>query len=181
MEASKTLDTHGPAQGYRDLIADYLAETADFRWRIVERFPDDPRNEQSAKALEQAAQQVRELPDEEFDGFLEFQEAMRGYISDWIPAWEGRLTIDHWYSQRVTRYGFGDGSFSPLPRGMDSRPELEILLDTILDGVVEAQVTEISEAAGEVGFNQPPNHLVQLLDDWGQPIRWPEEDEDEDD
>jgi len=142
-----------------------LEEQASWRARLVERFPDDPRNPNAAEALKQAAGLVRQLkPDaRELKPFLAFDDALQ--------SWELGQDLEPFEvigveGRRTNRFGFELTSSEVTSSRL--REALRGVHDDMLENWRELLAARVDAR---------PRDLTRYLADHGFPL-WEDEHED---
>lgn len=93
------------ASSYKAWLADYIEYQASWREEKAEQYPDDERNTQSARCLQRLAENLRNLPDHNFD-LLTISAVEMGIPGEVEPDEEGMDDRTATVQEAVRTYGF---------------------------------------------------------------------------
>ena len=117
--------------GICEALADFLEDESRWRETVADRCPDDARNQSSADRLDQLAQWVERLPEDD---------ARLARLADLLPEWDtiDVLMLGDEAQRYVSRIGF------------DERPIID--LDIYVDGIIAAVERDVEEEARQASL-----------------------------
>lgn len=145
----------GPNE-HKELLGFDIENTAEWRGRKVEEYPEDDRNARSSNALSALAANIDALPPDHrlFQRFADINQGVGDLLDRMKTFGRESFSVDGVYariseetSNRLSRYGFDD----PSEDGSDVEAFLSELCDIHQECVDEAMKDDLGVSAGEGG------------------------------